>query len=79
MENKFVERLRNGDNITLFDSTTKYFHRLQLNKKSNRVCWQWLASKDRRNWVEWNNSLSLKEVCSVRGNIWHSNHKSNGV
>jgi len=73
MENKFVERLRNGEPITLFDSTTKYFHKLQLNRKEKRVCWQWFVSKDKRSWVNWNDHLRLREVCSIRGNIWQNN------
>ena len=69
MKNNFVKRLRNGGSFTLFSSDTKYFHKIQLNKNSNRICWQQFVSKDKRNWIMWNDNLSLKEVCLIKHSV----------
>jgi len=57
-----ILRLRNRENITLFDRKEKTFIRFQLNKQEPFICWKRYASKDRNNWVLWNEYLSLKDV-----------------
>lgn len=73
MENKFIESLRNREALNLFDSEKKYFYKIQINKTEKRVYWERYASKDKKNWVKWNDRLSLKDVCAIRATIWRKN------
>jgi hypothetical protein len=66
---EFITDLRNGFGKILFDRKTKLFHHIQLNKKAKHICWQRHVSNDKRNWVEWNYSLSLREVLDLRAEI----------
>lgn len=54
--------LRNGQPLNLFDTVDKLFVKFQLNKAEKFVCWKRYVSKDRRNWVCWNEFLSLSDV-----------------
>ena len=67
--NTTIKRLRNRENITLFDSGTKLFHRIQLNKTTPFICWQRFVSTNRNNWVKHNECLSLKEIVQLQTQI----------
>jgi len=56
--------LRNGQPLDLFDSTNKLFVKFQLNRAEKFICWKRYVSKDRRNWICWNEFLSLKDIDS---------------
>lgn len=60
-----VNKLRNRESVTLWDSSQKLFIRIQLNKSDNRICWQRFVSTNRRNWTKWNDYLRLKDVVSI--------------
>lgn len=62
METDIVKRLRNKEGIKLFDSSTKTFIRIQLNKETKRIYWERWVSIDKSNWVCHNKFLSLKEI-----------------
>jgi dienelactone hydrolase len=66
---EFILKLRHGNPHTWFDKDNKYFYHIQLNKKAKCICWQRHASKDRRNWIEYNYGLSLKEVLDFRAQL----------
>lgn len=65
--------LRHGGGLTLFDRKEKQFTRIQPNKKQAFVCWERWVSKDRRNWVNWNLCLSLKDVNKVLADLKSNN------
>jgi len=59
-------KLRNRQPLRLYDRVNKIFVQIQLNKKETKfVCWQRFHSLDKRNWVEQNSYLSLKDVDSI--------------
>lgn len=64
-----LQTLRNREPLKLWDRTRKMFVQIQINKKDNQVCWERWVSKDRRNWVNWNLYLSLKDVAKVLEDI----------
>ncbi len=72
-----VEKLRHGGILDLADFKNKLIHRIQLNKKDNKVCWErWVkcmgaTHKDR--WVNWNKYLSLKDVVSINTQLVEGN------
>ena len=74
---KFVSKLRNKEVVNLFDKTNKLFVKLQLNKKSKRICWQRLVSVDKQNWIEYNNSINLKDCLYIINKISLENQKYN--
>jgi len=59
---ELVSKLRNCEVINKYDYEQKYFVKIQLNKKHNRIAFQRFVSKDRNNWVEHNSYLSIKDV-----------------
>jgi len=65
----FILRLRNKQNVTLFDRKTKLFHHFQLNKSTKFICWQRHITADKQNWKEHNSCLSLSEVLDIRAEI----------
>ena len=58
-------RLRNGKNLIFFDRIERMFVGFKLNKNEKNICWKRLVSKDQRNWISWNEFLSLKDVDSI--------------
>ena len=62
---KIVKKLRDGENLNLFDKNKKLFVRIQLNKQEQRVCWERWVSRDRKGWVNWNYYLDIKSVLQV--------------
>jgi hypothetical protein len=65
----FIHTLRHGNPVTLFDPNSKLFYHIQINKKAKHICWQRYASIDRKNWIEYNYSLSLREVLDLRAEL----------
>ena len=57
--------LRNSKDLILFDRIEKMFVGFKLNTNEKMICWKRLVSKDRRNWVCWNEYLSLKDVNNI--------------
>lgn len=57
--------LRNGKDIIIFDRIERMFVGFKLNTKEKNICWKRLVSKDKRNWIVWNEYLSLKDVDSI--------------
>lgn len=60
-----IKKLRDGERVILFDSSSKRFIQLQINKADNRICWERWVSLDKSNWVCHNKFLSLKEVVQL--------------
>jgi hypothetical protein len=58
-------RLRNGKNLIFFDRIERIFVGFKLNTNEKHICWKRLVSKDKRNWVVWNEYLSLKDVDAI--------------
>jgi len=73
MDNLTVKALRDKKPLKLFDSETKYFHHLQLNKYADKICWQHFVSTNKKNWQEWNSYLSIKDVLSIRAKVITNN------
>lgn len=61
-QNNILLRLRNRENIKVWDRSNKMFIHFQLNKKDGHICWERWYSKDRSNWVKQNSYLTLKET-----------------
>jgi hypothetical protein len=57
--------LRNGKDLIIFDRIERMFVGFKLNTKEKNICWNRLVSKDKRNWIVWNEYLSLKDVDSI--------------
>lgn len=57
--------LRNGKDLIIFDRIDRMFVGFKLNTKEKNICWKRLVSKDKRNWIIWNEYLSLKDVDSI--------------
>jgi len=66
---RVINNLRHKDSMLMFNTKEKTFVKIQLNPTSERICWQKYISKDKRNWIKWNECLSLKEVLDVRAEI----------
>jgi hypothetical protein len=64
-----IKKLRNKESVRLWDTSEKLFHHIQLNKKEKFICWERWVSKDRRNWVNWNLYLSLKDIKNLHNKI----------
>lgn len=62
-------KLRNRKDLILYDRIDKMFVGFKLNTSDNRICWKRFVSKDRRNWVCWNEYLSLKDVDNIINTI----------
>lgn len=62
MKTDQLKVLRNKRTLNLWDRVEKMFVKIQFNKDCSFVCWQRYVSKDRLNWVCWNEFLNLKEV-----------------
>lgn len=71
--NETVKRLRDGLSVRLWDRQNKLFVHFQLNKKESFICWQRFHSKDKRNWVEQNSYLTLRDVMQIRNEIVNKN------
>jgi len=65
MTNDRLIKLRHRQPVRLFDSKEKLFHQIQINPSTHFICWQRWVSKDRRNWIKWNDCLTLKEALSI--------------
>ena len=57
--------LRSGKEIILFDRVERMYIGFKLNSNEKYICWKRLVSKDKRNWIVWNEYLSLKEVNAI--------------
>lgn len=66
---EFIAHLRQRKSIKFFDRKTKLFHHIQINKKSKRICWERYVSRDNKNWIKWNEYLSIKDVLNLRAEI----------
>lgn len=61
-----IKKLRDKENLRLFDSKERLFIQLQINKKEKGfICWQKYVSKDRRNWIKHNDYLSLRDCWNI--------------
>ena len=69
MTNEIVKTLRDRLPISRWDKKQKLFVKIQFNKQCEFVCWQRFVSKDRRNWVNWNEYLSIKDVVNILDKI----------
>jgi hypothetical protein len=69
-----IKTLRHGNPLNMFDRKEKLFVKIQLNRQEKFICWQRFVSKDRRNWINWNKYLSLKDVMQVRQQIIDNNN-----
>jgi hypothetical protein len=69
--------LRNGKDLILFDRIEKMFVGFKLNKNAKNICWKRLVSKDKRNWIVWNEYLSLKEVDNMINELKTNTEKLN--
>lgn len=69
MHTEHLSKLRNRQNLRLWDSSNKLFVQIQLNKKDKGICWERWVSKDKRNWVKWNEYLSLKDISNITEGI----------
>lgn len=73
MDNLAVHNLRHRRALRMWDNKNKVFVHFQLNKHEKFICWQIFTSLDRRNWVNQNNYLRLKDVLSERAKIIQNN------
>ena len=65
-----LSKLRNRQSICLYDKANKIFVLIQFNKtEKDFVCWQRFHSLDKRNWVNQNHYLSLKDVDQILKSI----------
>ena len=70
-------RLRNGNDLILFDRIEKMYVGFKLNTNEKMICWKRIVSKDHRNWVCWNEYLSLKDVDGIINELkTKTNHKN---
>ncbi len=69
MKKETILKLRNGENLNLWDKRQKLFTRIQQNKREKFVCWERWVSADRRNWIKQNFCLSLKDINQVINNF----------
>jgi hypothetical protein len=65
MTTQNLKKLRNGKDLIIFDRIERMFVGFKLNTKEKNICWKRLVSKDKRNWIVWNEYLSLKDVDSI--------------
>ena len=77
MTHQNLVRLRNGKDLILFDRVEKLYVGFKLNANEKMICWKRLVSKDRRNWIVWNEYLSLKDVDGIINELkTKTNHKN---
>ena len=79
-QKELARELRHGETLTLLDSHAKTFVHFQMNRKEKLICWMRHVSSDRRNWILWNNCLSLKEVMAeiVKMHVRNVEYRKNG-
>ena len=70
-----LNKLRHRQRVTVFDHKEKLFTSIEINKKESFICFQRFVSKDKRNWIEWNKNLSLKDCKQILEIIKHNNTK----
>ena len=70
-------RLRNGNDLILFDRIEKMYVGFKLNTNEKMICWKRLVSKDRRNWIVWNEYLSLKDVDGIINELKTKKNRKN--
>ena len=70
---ELINKLRHRQRVTVLDHKEKLFTALQINEKESFVCFQRFVSKDRRNWVEWNKYLTLKDCKRILDTIKTNN------
>ena len=75
MHPEHLSKLRNRRPLRLWDSLNKLFVHIQLNKKDNRICWERWVSRDKKNWINWNKYLTLKEVGEITAEIKYNKAK----
>jgi hypothetical protein len=71
MKTETILKLRNKQTLNLFDRENKLFVKIQLNKKTKNICWQRFVSADKKNWINWNEYLSLKDISNIIDKIKH--------
>ena len=69
--------LRNSKDLILFDRIEKLHVGFKLNTNERMICWKRLVSKDRRNWVCWNEYLSLKDVDGIVNELKTKTNRTN--
>ena len=77
MTHQNLVRLRNGKDLILFDRIEKMFVGFKLNTNEKMICWKRMVSKDRRNWVCWNEYLSLKDVDGIINELKSKRNRKN--
>jgi len=65
MHTERLIKLRNRQPVTLWDTNEKLFHRIQLNKTTPFICWERWVSRNKTNWIKWNECLTLREALSI--------------
>lgn len=60
-----IKKLRDRENLRLWDRTDKTIVHIQLNKREQYVCFERFVSKDKRNWKKLNGYLSLRDVWNI--------------
>jgi hypothetical protein len=70
-------KLRSGKDLILFDKIEKLYVGFKLNTNEKMVCWKRLISEDKRNWVCWNEYLSLKDVDGIINDLKTKSEKLN--
>ena len=69
--------LRNGKDLILFDRIEKMFVGFKINTNEKMVCWKRLVSKDKRNWIVWNEYISLKDVDGIINELKSKTNRKN--
>lgn len=72
---ELIKKLRDRQPVKLFNSADKVFTQIQLNRKASVICWERWVSKDRKNWVNVNLYLSLKDVASILNKHQKTTHE----
>ena len=70
---ELIKKLRHRQRVAVFDHTEKLFTALQINEKESFVCFKRFVSKDKRNWIEWNKYLTLKDCKRILDTIKTNN------
>ena len=69
--------LRNGKDLILFDRIEKLYFGFKLNTNEKLICWKRLVSKDRKNWIVWNEYLSLNDVDGIINELKSKTNQTN--
>ncbi len=72
-----LARLRNRYDLILFDRVEKLYVGFKLNANEKMICWKRMVSKDRKNWVCWNEYLSLKDVNGIINELKNKTNRKN--